>query len=141
MVLTEKQLDTLRHMLGINTPWTAKPEPTRDYYCASPGYAEIVELERIGAVICYRRADDFTRYDWYCCTDSGRAAAMESHKTIRYSKAKRVYWKFLDISDSLPDLTFKQFLTNPEFAETRRSDNPIGDDDGDEFKYSSECDD
>ena len=121
MELTDKQLDTLRHMLGINTPWTAKPEPTRDYYCASPGYAEIVELERLGAVHCYRRADEHTVYDWYCCTDAGRAAAMASHKTIRYNKAKRVYGKYLDISDCLPDLTFKHFLTSAEFAETRRA--------------------
>ena len=121
MELTDKQLDTLRHMLGINTPWTAKPEPTRDYYCASPGHAEIVELERLGAVRCYRRAGKHTRYDWFCCTDAGRAAAMASHKTIRYSKAKRVYGKYLDIRDCLPDLTFKQFLTGAEFAETRRA--------------------
>lgn len=118
--LTAKHLDTLRHMLGINTPSAPAPRPTRDYYCANPGCAEVVELERLGAVRCYRRADAVTQYDWYCCTDEGRAAAMASHKTIRYSKSRRTYLKFLDIADALPDLTFKQFLTDPQFAETRR---------------------
>lgn len=121
MNLTKEQLRILRHMLGIDNPWVAKPEPTRDYYCANPGYQEIIELERLGAVTCYRRADSHTKYDWYCCTDEGRAAAFASHKIIRYSKAKRVYRKYLELKDCLPDLTFKLFLTDAEFSETRRS--------------------
>src|SRR5688572_23336647 len=33
--LTSEQLDTLRHMLGINTPHDRQPKPYRDYYCAN----------------------------------------------------------------------------------------------------------
>ena len=36
MELTNDQLRTLRHMLGIDDPWMRRPVPTRDYYCANP---------------------------------------------------------------------------------------------------------
>ena len=37
MKLTDDQLDTLRHMLGINTPNDRIPRPYRNYYCADKG--------------------------------------------------------------------------------------------------------
>lgn len=120
LTLTEPQLRILRHMLGIDDPYMPRPKPSRDYYCANPGDAKVVELERIGAVCCYRRSGEDTKYDWFQCTDAGRAAAMASHKTIRVSKAKRMYAKFLDIRDCWQGLTFQQFLTDPEFRDSRR---------------------
>lgn len=116
MNLTDKQLDTLRHMLGINTPWDARPKPSRDYYCANPGDLALVELERLGAVVKY---SEHGNYHWYRCTDAGRAAAMRSHRAIRYTKAKRRYCVFLDIKDAYSDLTFHDFLTAPEYAQAR----------------------
>lgn len=118
MKLSDKQLDTLRHMLGINTPWDARPKPYRDYYCASKGDAKLAELASLGMVRLYSTRDG---YEWYCCTDAGKAAAMASHKTIRYTKAKRVYSKFLDVRDALNDLTFHEFLTHPDFKQSRDS--------------------
>lgn len=115
--LSDAQLDTLRHMLGINTPHDRQPKPYRDYYCANRDDPELHELARIGAVRLYSQHGN---YDWYCTTDVGRAAAMRSHRTIRETKAGRVYSKFLDVSDCYPDLTFKQFITDPQFAKTRR---------------------
>lgn len=58
-------------------------------------------------------------YHWYRTTDMGRAAAMASHKTIRYTKAKRVYSKFLDARDALGNVTFRDFLTHPDFKQSR----------------------
>lgn len=116
--LSEKQLDMLRHMLGINDPWMREPEPTRDYYAANPEDEHLIELASLGMV---RKYSERGEYFWYCSTPAGRAAAIKSHRSIRYSKSKRVYGKFLDISDCFADLTFKQFLTDPQFAETRRS--------------------
>lgn len=116
--LTEKQLDTLRHMLGINTPSDREPKPYRNHYAANPGDAEMLELTALGMV-------EFAgiRYElhYYQCTDAGRAVAMRSHRTIRLTKAKRIYRKFLDVSDCCPDLTFKEFITSPEFADSRRA--------------------
>jgi hypothetical protein len=121
LTLTPGQLHTLRHMLGINDPRKAKPEPWRNYAATSPGDPEFLELERLGMVERYRQAGPGNSYDYYRCTDAGRSAACASFKTIRWSKSKRIYSKFLDVRDALGDVTFKEFLTNPVFAETRRS--------------------
>lgn len=118
MSFTAEQLDTLRHMLGINTPDDRVPKPYRNYYCANRDDPELRLLADLGAVRLYSQHGN---YDWYCCTDEGRAAAMRSHRTIRRTKAQRIYSKFLDVRDCCPDVTFKQFLTEPDFAETRRN--------------------
>jgi hypothetical protein len=121
MNLSPDQLHTLRHMLGINTPNDRLPKPHRDYAAVCPGDPQFAELERLGAVECYRRPCPGFEYDYFRCTPAGRAAAMASHKTIRRTKSQRIYSKFLDVSDALQDLTFREFLTLPEFAECRRS--------------------
>ena len=113
--LSVEQLRVLRHMLGINDPSMDVPKPYRDYYCANPGDPTMVELERIGAVRLYDTRGD---YAWYTCTPEGRAAGIASHKTIRYSPAKRRYIRFLDLRDCCPDLSFRQFLTDPRFRAT-----------------------
>jgi hypothetical protein len=117
--LTPDQLHTLRHMLGINTPDDRLPKPYRDYYCAAAGDQKMVELARLGAV--EKLPNALWSGDYYVTTPAGRAAAMASHRTIRRTKAKRVYGKFLDVKDCFADLTFKEFLTHPDFAETRRN--------------------
>lgn len=116
--LTDEQLRILRHMLGIDNPYMAHPKPYRDYYCANPSDPALHELQRLGMATLYATRD---KYEWFRTTDAGRAAAIASQKAIRKSKSQRVYAKYLDISDSFPDLTFKRFLTDPYFAETRRA--------------------
>jgi hypothetical protein len=118
MDLNVEQLRVLRHMLGIDRPDMEKPVPYRDYYCANPGDPTMVELARVGAVELYatRRG-----YEWYRCTEQGRAAGIASHKTIRYSPAKMRYRRYLDIKDCRPDLTFREFLTNPIYRAGQRT--------------------
>lgn len=118
MKLDAGQLETLRHMLGINTPDDRVPQPYRDYYCANPGDAELLALEAAGAVERYSMHGG---YHWYRCTPAGRAAAMASHREIRSKRSRRVYSKWLDVQEALPDVTFHEFLTNPVFADTRRN--------------------
>ena len=118
--LTEAQLDLLRHMLGINTPWDRTPRTYRNYAAATPGDSRFIELERIGAVVRYV-ARGGKEYHWYKCTEAGRFAAIRSHRDIRYGKAKRRYRKFLSVSDCCPDLTFKEFLTHPDFKDLREN--------------------
>lgn len=113
--LTPAQLDTLRHMLGINTPEADAPKPYRDYYCAPWGMRELHELQRLGMV---ERYDTRGGYEWFCTTPAGRAAAMASHRTIRYSAAKRRYLRFLSLRECCPDLTFKEFLKDRRFQAT-----------------------
>jgi len=120
--LTDDQLHTLRHMLGINTPDDRKPRPYRDYAAVNPGDPEFGELERLGAVERINKpvpswASD---YEWYQCTEAGKAAAMASHRKIRKGKPQRVYSAYLSCRDCFPDLTFKEFLTDPEFDEVRK---------------------
>lgn len=116
MNLSDEQLRILRHMLGIDKPDEAAPEPYRDYYCACRGDANLEALASLGAVRLYRRSD---RYDWYCTTGAGRAAAIASHRKIRHRKPKRMYARYLDIADAHTGLSFREFLTSPEYAEAR----------------------
>jgi len=114
--LNTYQLHTLRHMLGINTPEDARPKPYRNYYCANPGEREMHELKRLGMIELYDTRGD---YEWWRCTEAGRLAAMRSHRTIRLSPAKRRYSRFLSVRECCPDITFREFLTDPRYAEAR----------------------
>jgi len=115
MNLDTEQLRILRHMLGIDKPWEDNPKPYRDYYCANPGDPSMVELARVGAIRLYDTRGD---YEWWTCTPEGRAAGIASHKTTRYPAAKRRYIRFLDLRECCPDLTFREFLTNPRYRAT-----------------------
>lgn len=117
MNLSSDQLQTLRHMLGIDDPYLRVPRPTRDYYCANPGDQHLHALQAAGAVRLYSTRDS---YEWFTTTDAGRAAGIASHRTIRKSKGARLYVKYLEVSDCWPDLTFRQFLTDPELRDTRQ---------------------
>jgi hypothetical protein len=116
--LTEEQTRILRHMLGIDKPDERDPKAYRDYYCANPGDPELHALAGLRMVEIYSREG---RYEWFRTTAAGRAAAIASHRTILEPKAKRVYSRYLDVKDALGDLTFREFLTHPQFAETRRA--------------------
>lgn len=118
MKLTSQQLHTLRHMLGINDPYARTPKPYRNYAAVNPGDQEFAELERLGAVERYtpRLASG---YEWFRCTEAGKAAANWSHRAMRKTKPQRVYHSYLSCRDCYSDLTFKEFLTNDAFKEIR----------------------
>lgn len=118
--LNSEQLRVLRHMLGIDRPEMDVPKPYRDYYCTTPGDPTMAKLLRVSAVRLYATRGDM---EWYTCTPEGRAAGIASHKAIRYSPAKRRYIRFLDIRDCMPDLTFREFLTNPRFKASEGQSN------------------
>lgn len=114
---TSEQLHTLRHMLGINDRFMREPRPSRDYYAAPRGDVAMWSMAIAGLVERYA-VDPY--YDWYRTTEAGRAAALASHRLIRAPKGKRIYAKFLSVRDCWPDLTFRQFLTDPELREIRK---------------------
>lgn len=126
MNLTDAQLKILRHMLGINGEYAkARPferEPYRDYYCANPGDEKLHALKDVGAVYMY---SEHGGYQWFQTTPEGRKAAIDSwyaeRKRRKIGKPQRIYSAFLDCRDCNQDLTFRDFLTSPYYAETRRS--------------------
>lgn len=116
--LTADQLHMLRHMLGINTPADRMPKPYRNYAACNPGDERMLDLEKVGAVERCRSVL-WSEYEYWQCTENGKAAAIASHRTIRYPRSKRRYIKFLRVSDAWPGLTFREFLTLPELAQCR----------------------
>ena len=116
--LTAPQLHTLRHMLGVNDPFARVPACCRNYAAVNPGDPEYLELERIGAVEQFK-ANSNTGYDWYRCTEEGRSAAIKSCDDRRKTKAQRVYHAYLLVSDVYRSLSFKEFLTDPYYADAR----------------------
>lgn len=118
MSLTSEQLSILRHMLGINVCDTPAPPEYRDYYCANPNDPDLHKLARLGLVRLYSTRDG---YEWFATTDAGKAAARASQRAMLLPKPKRVYRRWLSVSDALPDLTFRDFITRDEFAEIRRA--------------------
>lgn len=120
MTCTPEQLSTLRHMLGINMPFDKIPRPYRDYAAVVPGDPEFQQLAGAGLVERYREASSTSQYDYFRCTPAGRTAAMQSHRAIRVCKAQRVYRRFLQVSDAVAGLTFRQFLVEPAYADLRR---------------------
>lgn len=116
-ILRPDQSRILLHMLGITNPSVREPRPHRDYYCATAHDEPLRELRRLGMVELYSERDG---YRWYRTTTAGRDAALASFRAMRWPKRKRMYARFLDIRDALPDLTFREFITSAQFADTRR---------------------
>lgn len=122
MELNADQLHMLRHMLGINTPTHRRPRPYRNHAAVIPGDPRFLALEAAGAVARCRRAGDAPgfEYDYYACTPAGREAAMRSHRDIRFPKKKHTYARYLSLRDALPDLSFREFLVDPDYSDIRK---------------------
>jgi len=117
MAVSESHLKVLRHMLGLTDPYRREQVPYRDYYCANQGDVLLHEMEEAGLVRRYRCTDG---YESFCTTERGRREGIKSALARRKGPAARRYARFLDLRDVVPDVTFREFLTRPEFAELRR---------------------
>jgi hypothetical protein len=74
--VTERKLERLRHMLGIDDLHATKPAPSRNYDAvAAPDMPMFCEMEEDGLV---RRVEPspFFFHDCYECTQDGIDAAM-----------------------------------------------------------------
>lgn len=116
--LTDEQLRILRHMLGIDTRFDPNPVAYRDYYCANPGNPQLHELQRLGMVRLYAERDG---YEWFATTDAGKTAARASQQAILEPKSRRVYRQWLSVKECFADLSFREFITSPRFADTRKA--------------------
>ena len=114
--LTEADLDTLRHMLGWQKTDQRDPPDGRDYGCPNPGDPLFARLESLGLVTCLRRGKDAALHDLdtFTTTDLGKEMARRSFYQRRKSKAARKYAVWQRITDSWPELTFKEFLTSDD---------------------------
>lgn len=118
---TPEQEATLRHMLGITDAYVREPKAYRNYAAVNPGDPHYAAMAEAGLVILRDSTKNVGgRYDVYSCTELGRKVAFESFKKIRKPKAKRVYTRYLRLTDSHPDLKFREYLTDPRYAQHRR---------------------
>ncbi len=117
MTITDDDRATLMHMLGIVDTSRRDPAPTRDYFAAEPGDEGMARLLALGLV---ERCGDAWGYEYHRTTASGREAATAAFYRLRQPKSKRIYSRFLELRDVFPDMTFREFLTSDQFAETRR---------------------
>lgn len=119
---TPEELETLRHMLGINDFTRRHMESHRNHYCA--GGEDVAKLDAMasrGLVVKRSNGSPLSGGDpVYVATAEGKRLAHESRRAALLPKKKRIYLAFLRVSDAVPDLTFGRFLTSDEFAEYRR---------------------
>jgi hypothetical protein len=116
-----KHLEILRHMLGVTDTTARDAKPSRDHYAAEPGDPTLASMAEAGLVRLARTKSPIAGgLDIYITTDLGRATAMVSARRLRKPRGARVYSRWLDVADVV-NVTFKDFLTRPEWAEVRRN--------------------
>lgn len=118
--ISEDHLGVLRHMLGIDS--SRPTEPSRNHYAVCPGSpddTEMREMVKLGLVKYYGKAWE---YHFYQATERGTRSAIDSHKKMvrKVPKKRRVYLSWLSTKDAIPNLSFKEFLTNPKYESFRR---------------------
>lgn len=116
----DDQLAMLRHMLGLRSwVWADEPRkpPHRNYAAIGHDDPMFMEMAASGLVRRYRRSDD---YDWWTCTDAGKAAAFASVEHRKRSAAARRYDRWRDIADCY-EITFGEYITSrdPEIVAHR----------------------
>ena len=99
------KIETLQHALGVDRE---RREPYRNYYCAEDGSPDLEALVAAGLMERGRTLNGGEdRY--YHVTEAGRALAI-TNLPKPLSRAQQRYRRFLDASDVLTDLTFREFL-------------------------------
>lgn len=116
-----EDLRILRHMLGIDDARKRDAKPYRNHYCANAGDPNLVSLVQRGLVVLSRPPSKAIPYETYVATEDGIAIATSSARRRAWPRKRRVYDRYLDVKDVCPDLSFREFLTSAEFAETRRT--------------------
>ncbi|WP_018875257.1 hypothetical protein [Thioalkalivibrio sp. ALJ8] len=112
-------LHLLHHALGISDPAYPDLEPYRNHFMAGPGHSDMPGLERLeDEGLMVRSTHPLAGGVWvFSATEEGRRIALETRP--RLPKSKLRYRRYLNVRDIDPDLTFREFLSNPEFAHCR----------------------
>ncbi len=117
--VSKEQLEIMLHTLGLNDPY--RKESYRNYFVASSGHSDlpaILWLVSLGMMV-EKHAPGFLENGdrVFHVTDKGKEYCRINRE--RPSLAKRRYHMYLEVSDLDPDLTFKEFLTSPYYADAR----------------------
>jgi len=81
--VTERKLERLRHMLGIDDPRATKPAPNRDYEAVAASDVPMFrEMEEDG-LVRHVEPSVFFFHDCYECTQGGIDAAVASFRGIQ----------------------------------------------------------
>ncbi len=118
--MNDRQLHILRHSLGIGDD--GRGRPCRNHFCTGQGSKDWDDCRILSAVglMIDKGAMSLTGGDHlFVVTDEGRKSAINTEPLTKASKAKRRYRYWLEIREVFPDATFHDFLTRPEFAESR----------------------
>ena len=113
-------LGILHHTLGVSNPNKPEDPPYRNHFVLGDGHSDMTVLSvMVERGLMARRCSALPGGDWvFHATDDGVRLALQTRP--RASKRRQRYSRFLVYRDALPDLTFKEFLTSPDFAEARR---------------------
>ncbi len=121
-VMTDIELEIVLHTLGLTDPKTK--EPYRNHFVSGDGNSDMTIL----ASLCQKgfmvetRAPGFLEPGdrLFLVTDAGIFYAQKHRpKPRRLTRDQKRYGRFLELSDCHPDLTFREFLTDPQFAKYR----------------------
>ena len=114
--LTPDDIHALQHSLGISD---GRTKEYRNHYADEPDCPQMAKLIAMGLMKRgYRIPGGLQMYH---VTEAGKKIARDNLPPPP-SKKKRRYLRYLDASDAYPDLTFREFLTEPEWKEA--GDNP-----------------
>lgn len=112
----------LAHALGIEYQQDRRePNEYRNHYVCNEGEPEVTQLVDAGLMVLASRPTWTGGLVQYAVTEAGKEQARAFWKARQWPKKKRVYARFLAISDYRERLTFREFLTKHEYAECRRS--------------------
>ena len=122
---SKEHLHILHHSLGISEPLEISKQkpPYRNHFVTEPrgkDFELLKDLEKAGLV--ERQRHSLLRSKQWCfhCTDEGKRLASTTRPTLKLTRDQRRYDNFLEMSDVDQDLTFRKFLTDPQYEEFRR---------------------
>jgi hypothetical protein len=120
---SDNKLHIVLHALGLDRDDIV--EPYRNHFVAGDGHSdmpEILELVAMGMMEEFPTPKCFDSKDrLFSVTKTGREwAIINRPRRPARTKSQRRYTTFLEIADAYPSLTFRQFLTDEQFAEARK---------------------
>lgn len=117
--LDTKSMHILRHSLGLNAKGHGKMY--RNHYVAGPGhhsYEHLLSLVKSGHLEKGDPCNFLPKGDEvFYVTDKGQAVAFVPEPPL--PPAKRRWKTYRELKEVMPDLPFRLFLTDPDFAQYR----------------------
>ena len=117
MEITKDELGILLHTLGLTDKF--QKESYRNYFVSPAGRHTQLKIDKLVSYGLMKQVS-FCRIDVmvFVVTEDGKkyVAAHREKPTL----GQRRYHNYLELIDVFPCLTFKEFLTHPDFIEDRK---------------------